>query len=484
MANQSQTRITDHQTIYNNFQKYYNAQIDKNSPPFNFNILDAQCGTIKENSHTNLLIKLLEYKDQYGNYVFLEDFIKQLTRFNVSIVPQEQVKFATEYFDAIFVEANKNQSDEERPKKMRKKQGRIDGLIYQNENFAIIIENKVNGATSQPRQLERYIKSVLGDGGKRIVTCPEKVFVVFLTKDGVESPDDESIKYMQDKKIGILNEPEPSDSSELISGQRYFACSYRYDILPWLEKSVQPLVYQRELILNTGLIQYIDFLKGILGERDEDNKIRKSCREKFDELVENNLQGKDLEGQNKELYDLYKFLQNLYKDIKRGTDANKKKKTDCINLLQSLVYEKAEEPMAEFIKVTKDYFTSGPDPLIMEKDYRMSAVLTFYYIFIRDKNWPKGVKIGWYPARLLNNHPNASLFYEDPSKCDSQDKELKDLGFGYVEKAKAWRKEYKSTDLPRINSTNYKQFDGEKLKELYVKSSIRQIIESINKTVK
>ena len=475
MANNSQLTNSDYKTIYEKFKAFYVQQIDRISPPFNFNILDAQCGTIKENSHTNILIKLLEYKDQYGYYVFLEDFIKQLTRFDVSIDPQKPIKFKTEYFDAISVEALAKESDNKQPKK--KKQGRIDGLIYQENTFAIIFENKVNEAANQDVQLLRYIKSVIGEGNKKVKLVEvDKVFVVFLTKDGVEPPDPQSIEFMRNEQVGILYKPEPNEKSESISGSRYFACSYRYDILPWLEKSVQPLVYQKELILNTGLIQYIDFLKGMLGERDEDNEIRKSCREEFDKLVEIILYGKDLEGQNTELYDLYKFLQNLYKDIKRGTDANKKKKTDCINLLQSLVYEKAEEPMAEFMKVTKDYFTSGPDPLIMEKNYRMSAVLTFYYIFIRDKNWPKGVKIGWYPARLLNGQPNASLFYEDPSKCDDpQNGELTKLGFHYIEKGKAWRKEYSSV-LPHID---VKPFDGENLKKLYDESGIRQIIESI-----
>lgn len=461
MANPLHTN-TNYQTIYNAFQKHYNEQIDKISLPFNFNILDAQCGTIKENSHTNILMKLLGYKNQYG-YVFFEDFVKSagFDEIKDRIDPSKLI-FKTEFFSQA------------------EKRGRIDGIIYQKEDFAIIIENKVNGAPNQDEQLKRYIDSVIKkENGKGLVSA-NNVYVIFLTKDGIESPDEESIKYMRGEGIGILNPSELGEESELISGQRYFACSYRYDILPWLENNVQPFIFQKESILHTGLIQYIDFLKGMLGERAEDNDIRKRCRNKFDELVENILQGKDLEGQNTELYNLYKFLQNLYKDIKGGSDANKKKKTDCINLLQSLVYEKAEEPMVEFMKVTKDYFTSGSDPLIMEKDYRMSAVLSFYYIFIRDKNWPKGVKIGWYPARLLNDSPTASLFYEDPNNVGTDEKKEDEHKFKYNIKGKAWRKEYNSSDLPRIND---EQFDGKKLKELYDKSGIRQIIESINKSI-
>ena len=168
MANNSQLTNSDYKTIYEKFKAFYVQQIDRISPPFNFNILDAQCGTIKENSHTNILIKLLEYKDQYGYYVFLEDFIKQLTRFDVSIDPQKPIKFKTEYFDAISVEALAKESDNKQPKK--KKQGRIDGLIYQENTFAIIFENKVNEAANQDVQLLRYIKSVIGEGNKKSKT--------------------------------------------------------------------------------------------------------------------------------------------------------------------------------------------------------------------------------------------------------------------------------------------------------------------------
>lgn len=40
---------------------------------YNFNLLSEQCGTIVENSHTNILMRILQYKNRYG-YVLLEDF--------------------------------------------------------------------------------------------------------------------------------------------------------------------------------------------------------------------------------------------------------------------------------------------------------------------------------------------------------------------------------------------------------------------------
>ena len=112
----------NYEKIVNGFISDYSREMSTNQRQlgFNFNVLAEQCGNIVENSHTNLLMRLLQYRNKYG-YVFLEDFIS-LAGFNISIENRD-VLFETEYTFG---------SD------MGKK-GRIDGIIYQNSNFAIII---------------------------------------------------------------------------------------------------------------------------------------------------------------------------------------------------------------------------------------------------------------------------------------------------------------------------------------------------------
>jgi len=89
-----------------------NYKVNQERLPYNFNVLDEQCGHIVENSHTNMLIKLLQYKNQYG-YVFLEDFFAYLG-IGIDIEPSVKVSFEREaYYKGI------------------EKDGRIDGLIYQ-----------------------------------------------------------------------------------------------------------------------------------------------------------------------------------------------------------------------------------------------------------------------------------------------------------------------------------------------------------------
>lgn len=473
------TKTSEYKDIFDAFFKEYTNQLENNKEllPFNFNILDAQCGTIKENSHTNILMKLLEYKYKYGGYVFLKDFI-ELAGFNIQIDDSEPVAFETEFFDAVPVEKKAN----------KKKQGRIDGLIYQKEKFAIIIENKINGATNQDVQLERYIESVIGNGKrKECLTNDKNVYVVFLTKDGVGDPDDESIKYM--RKNGILNQFESGSQADSIAGPRYYACSYRYDILPWLENNVQPLVFYKEMILNAGLVQYIDFLKGMLGQREGQTLLREHCKNEFETITNDYIQNyiqkykKDkLKKQNEYLHKLYIYLQKELSNYQKKSDNDSKIRVDCINLLQSLVYEKAEEPMLDFMKATKEFFTSGDSnnpPLIEEKDYLVNHHFTFYYIVIRDKNWPKGVYVGWSLAQFLKDVSHAFLSYQNPDKGNPDDETDDGQGFKYKRRGKTWRKEYsqkkkqdKELMLPSISN-------GEMLKELYKKSGIMDIISSI-----
>ena len=121
-----------------------NYKVNQERLPYNFNVLDEQCGHIVENSHTNVLIKLLQYKNQYG-YVFLEDFLAYLG-IGIDIEPSVKVDFEREaYYKGI------------------EKNGRIIGIIYQKDNFALIIENKVNGAGNQKEQIKKYIEGVCQD---------------------------------------------------------------------------------------------------------------------------------------------------------------------------------------------------------------------------------------------------------------------------------------------------------------------------------
>ena len=128
------------ENLFNKFKEFLVEEQKK--VPYNFNILDEQEGHIVENSHTNILMKILQYKNRYQNkYCFLESFFNFL---NIPIsISESDVAFRREKYS-----------------KGGEKNGRIDGLIYQINNFALIIENKVNHAGPTEKQIETYIEGI------------------------------------------------------------------------------------------------------------------------------------------------------------------------------------------------------------------------------------------------------------------------------------------------------------------------------------
>ena len=115
--------------------------------------------------------------------------------------------------------------------------GRIDILITNDKNQAIIIENKIY-APDQPKQLIRYDKFA------------QKTFhkgnyaILYLTLWGDEA------------------------SKESAEGVTYQCISYRTTILKWLDKCMQ-LSVQRPLIRET-LIQYSNLIKELTNQTMED----------------------------------------------------------------------------------------------------------------------------------------------------------------------------------------------------------------------
>ena len=369
---------------------------------FNFNVLAEQCRNIVENSHTNMLMRLLEYRNRYG-YVFLEDFIS-MAGFNIKL-KEGDVYFERE--SPTVSEAGKN--------------GRIDGFIYQKTNFAIIIENKINHAGNQEQQIERYIDDII----KKQIVPDNCIYVVFLTRDGVESPDKDSIRKMKD--MGICDEGD----DEQITGPRYFPCSYSQHILNWLKDNIHPMVPQKDIVLNAGIIQYIDYLEGLLGCSPNLLRFNNEFKKWFEENVP--LSG-DIIAKNASLYKLYDSLSEQ--------DNDDTSKSEAINVMKNLIEAKNDELMDTFLSVTKDFFTSGLKPLMEE--YHMNHHFTYYYITIRDKKWPRGIDFGWYPLGLkkLSKSNELTFSFKAYGKKvpDSVEQRLTDIGFEYCDKSKSYRK--------------------------------------------
>ena len=365
--------------------------------PYNFNILDEQEGHIVENSHTNILMKILQYKNKYQNgYLFLKSFFNFL---NISIeienLKQDDIKFVREKFT-----------------KGNQKDGRIDGLIYQKDYFALIIENKINHAGPTEGQLQRYIEDIIGPNEPHFEA--DKIWVLYLTEDGSDKPQNSDVNYMIEK--GICSEESRKDEYAEIQGERYFAVNYQDHILPWLKEEIQPIVMQREQVLNTGLLQYIDYLEGMFGIRQQDLDLMDKCKDVFDNLDEiMNLRDKTIVNRNRELGEVLSAL----KKVEKNDDDESERKYYAANILKNLIEKKNEEPLKLFFDITRKYFESNG-----MKECVIHPVFNFYYIQIRDAAWPRSIHFEWYPLginRLTGNKDDYTLCFHVESKAEIKD---------------------------------------------------------------
>lgn len=178
-----------------------------------------------ENAHSRILRMFLQYDDGKKEYPILGKFLD---------IPKVKQVFGNKGFkNPVF--SNERE--------------RIDVLIEEPGSFAVIVENKIKGATDQERQLERYIKSV---NAHRVPY--DNIYAIYLTDSGDKEVSDRSFTDVAKKCLGYKDENDMG---------RFVPMNYRYDILPWLEKEVLPNCIEKEELLISALKQYIDYLKNM-----------------------------------------------------------------------------------------------------------------------------------------------------------------------------------------------------------------------------
>jgi hypothetical protein len=124
---------------------------------------------------------------------------------------------------------------------------RIDGLIKENNKYAIIIENKIHNAVEQEHQIGRYIVKCESIGFK-----VEQIFVLYLTK----TEEDNHSEQTWGNKYNLRD-----------FQTRYSKLSYKSKILPWLESYLKILSPKEELI-KSAVVQYIDHLKHFFNKKE------------------------------------------------------------------------------------------------------------------------------------------------------------------------------------------------------------------------
>lgn len=243
--------------IHHLFADY--ASWKRNAPqPF---ILTTLCHA-NENAHTRILKALLQHTDSEGRHTILESFLREIVGAdvqggltNVCIADQQ---------------ASVGQKDGSN--------GFIDLLItYQrgDEEYTIIIENKIHDAADSQDQLNRYVYDHvdhLGLGLDEWKSCGEFsnnfIYVMYLSSDGSKHPDASSL----------------SDPVRNSLGDHFVERSYADDMLPWLYNVLSQLPYGSDGMMIAGVRQYIAGLEELLGMNSHEWKSYDELRKAFSDL--------------------------------------------------------------------------------------------------------------------------------------------------------------------------------------------------------
>lgn len=308
---------------------------ERNNQPYNFNIIDELHAD--ENAHTRILLQLLRYS-QRDEYPYLLSFLNVINTHNANF-PIEGVQHP----NILFNKQN------------------IDGLIEETGKYAIIIENKINWAVDQERQIERYYNTVRSHNISK-----QDIYVIYLTSDGAKRVEPYSLP---DKLRNEL-------------GNRFIEMNYREDVLPWLKDEILPEIKLKESLIESGVRQYIDYLDGRFNLR----LIQKPIRNIMKEYLKEELHLDKMSSQ----YEQWKVLTCNIKTVQ-----------DLLNGFEEITTELATGIVESWHNTTIQYFGHNVRNVILQGGY--------YQIFFENIN-DHNIHFEWYP---LNKD---AFFMEDNPK--------------------------------------------------------------------
>ena len=153
---------------------------------------------------------------------------------------------------------------------------RIDGLIQEEGKYAFITENKIHNAVEQSEQIGRYI-----DACKQLGYKLKQIYILYLTRYAENNP-----------TVQTWGNYKESDFAS-----RYIKIAYKEDIVVWLEEYLKE-ISERETIVKSAVIQYIDYLKHVFNNREifkeMDNKLQDFLVEKLQLTDKNNVKKIDI----------------------------------------------------------------------------------------------------------------------------------------------------------------------------------------------
>ncbi len=313
------------------------ARIVEKNQPYHLNLLDELHAN--ENAHTRILVKLLQYKAS-GKFIFLKSFLRYLEEYGFSV---EKINFPKITYEDNHIDASINDT-----------------------NYCVIIENKINGAVDQEKQIERYLE----DAKARYKANAEDIYLIYLTADGGKIISEISLT---EKAKKILNFENPEKSG------RFIALNYRDHILPWLKNDVSENCSKEEATLNHAIEQYIDYLKGRFLLREGEKEMSDKIGEQFwRELV-------DLSS-DKERYNIIQKMQDDIDELQRFLPAMR---NDLIRKAPSLNLKEAARLFSlKYLGIeTPEYLTSKDENYAINISHTSGFVCVDLWAHEPGKRW-------------------------------------------------------------------------------------------------
>ena len=347
--------------------------------PYHINLI--QMLGAKENTHTKILVKLLQYKEN-GNYPILQSFLNYISE-NYGISPffvqNPQIKREKEHIDSLIIDKDKI-----------------------GNRYAIIIENKINWAPDQDMQIERYIKSV--NGGSYNIPL-KNIFVIYLTSNGTKKVSEQSFTRIAKEYL---------DFTENSQG-RFIPMSYRYDILPWLKNSVLPNCKMKEEYLVSTLQQYIDYFEKRFGLCQIDKEINNMEKD----LLLSRMGIKDCDS-----------ISQIFQTVKKNEQALAKLQEKLCNIKDDILRD-ARQAEEKFNLLTQDFFK------ILFSDTRHIIIKNAInndkgFYFFHAEEWEWQVQFEWYSlsiAKLIEGHTYTLELHTEDKYQSFKEVLLKDEDF-------------------------------------------------------
>ena len=430
---EAQTQKLINETIESIAQKKINKKI---VPPYNV----FSMWNMSENDHTKILLALMRYKESNNSYPLIYSFLE---RFAKGCITNDNFENTEIEFNASFGVKLVSESKETKETKSN-----IDGLItFKNsydENWAVIIENKIYDACDQKNQIRRYIQAMTEQGIDK-----EKILVFYITSDGNKVVEEKS--YKKDQEIEEYN-----------IGNNFVELNYKNDITAWLKEKVLDARKYPEAL--TSVVRaYVESLeKDLFNEEKFETETIDKLKNSFNDLYDTFVSLRKKRSEDKNKYAEGEIKKADYEEIEQKYDIAK-------NLVQAIEKDAFEAFKKCSVEILNEMWKKdlGDDLKWIVKHRNIIGKEGFIQIRL-DNEW-QGVHLEWIKIdadKIYNNNIYELTFHVEPAKEIDKYKEIKE----YIKDKKSNRK----TKLNCNSSIAKLSEDGnlrEELKKVYCENS-------------